>query len=123
MKLETDIYSLNYWAQEQFFKNTDGSINTGALQIAWPNGQAKTKFQSQLVEAGYSELPQPRLTEDAPVITYDQFVELYEFGVPVRNYILLAAEKGFRLERQTLFTWVKSMRPEKVDYGRNYHQV
>lgn len=32
MELNKDISSLEYWAQEQYLRNTDGSINTGAMK-------------------------------------------------------------------------------------------
>ncbi|AZV01884.1 hypothetical protein [Aeromonas phage Akh-2] len=45
MVISKNIFSLEYWAQHQFFSNTDGSINTGALHEAF-GAQAKTKFKS-----------------------------------------------------------------------------
>lgn len=122
MVINKDIYSLEFWAQEQYLRNTDGSLNIGQLQNSW-GSQAKTKFLAQLQEAGYSELPKPALLGESSPMSMEQFLEIYEFGTPVREYIIKAAQMGFTLERQTLFGWVKSMRPDKVDYGRNYSQV
>lgn len=122
MKLSRNPNSLEFWAQDQFFKNNDGSISMNALHQIWP-AKAKTMFQEQVQEAGYSSWPAPSLTEEVENLTKEEFMEMYEFGTPVRSYILLAAEKGKRLSRATVFDWVSKMRPEKVEYGRNYSQV
>lgn len=122
MVINKNIFSLEFWAQHQFLSNTDGSINQSALHEAF-GAQAKSKFAAQLQEQGFSTLPKPSLQEDAPTMQYDQFMELYEFGKPVRLYIIEAQGRGLKLERETLFNWVKAMRPDKVEYGRNYNQV
>lgn len=122
MKLGRNPNSLEFWAQDQFFKNNDGSISMNALHLIWP-AKSKTMFQEQVQEAGYSSWPQPSLTEEAEALTKEEFLEMYEFGTPVRSYILTAAAMGKRLSRATLFDWVSKMRPDKVEYGRNYFQV
>lgn len=45
MTLNPNTGSLEFWAQEQFLRNTDDSINLGALQLVWP-GQSKAKFEA-----------------------------------------------------------------------------
>lgn len=122
MVLSTNIYSLEFWAQHQYLSNTDGSINQSALHDAF-GSQAKTKFQAQLETQGFSKLPKPSLQEIARDMTQDEFMKMYEFGTPVRSYILEAQKQGLKLDRETLFNWVKALRPEKVEYGRNYSSV
>lgn len=125
MTLNPNTGSLEFWAQEQFLRNTDDSINIGALQLVWP-GQSKAKFEAQLKGMGYSVLPKPSEVELSNVehISYEEFLELYEFGTPVREYILQAAKRNKRLTRETLFSWVKDMKPNKVEnYGRDYSSV
>lgn len=68
-------------------------------------------------------MPAPVMVEDVDNMTKEEFLEMYEFGTYVRSYVMLAAAKGKRLSRDTVFAWVSEMRPDKVEYGRDYHQV
>lgn len=123
MNLNHNITTLEYWAQHEFLKNPDGTLSNTALKLAFPEGKARSKILAQVAEMGYLELPNPNTAQNYPCILESEFLKhFYEFGYPVRQYILDVAAQGYRLPRDLLFSWIIKLHPEKMEYGRNFQE-
>lgn len=123
MIINPDFTSLEYYAQYHALHNPNGTLNLSMMQIKFP-GQSKTLFKAACKSAGYAGgMPYPRVAETQH-LSKQEFLEMYEFGTPVQEYLIKAATKGRKLEKQTLFKWVAAMHPAKnLNYGRDYSKV